>query len=132
MASKRESNRPLFHRLANREAINFKASEGKRINDGNNALVFAGELALNNPLGTFWPDYVQAGALALMVGEDAEIGGCDLIKITADGNAITLDPAYTWKNIGSDSISVVVAAINILLILKVNNTEINYTVKINP
>lgn len=132
MASRRESNRPLFHRFQNREAINFRSSVGKQLLDHNDVSVFAGELALNNPLGTFWPDFAQAGALELTVGEDAEIGGCDRVKITADGNAITLSGSYTWTNIGADSIDSAVGQVNVLVILMVSLTEINYTVKVNP
>lgn len=132
MASKRESNRPLFHRFQNREAINFRSSIGKQLLDNNNVAVFAGELALNNPLGTFWPDLAQAGAIAITVGEDAEIGGCDRVKITANGDAITLDGGYTWNNIGTDAISIVNNDINIIICLMVSATEINYCVKVNP
>lgn len=127
MASNRESNRPLFHRFANREAINFKSSEGKRLRDGNNILVFAGELALNNPLGTFWPDYVQAGALVLMVGEDAEIGGYDRVKISADGNTIDLDPSFAWISTGG-AIDPSPGATNIIQCKMVSSTEIEYSV----
>lgn len=132
MASKKDSNRPLFHRFQNREAINFKASVGKKLLDGNDVAVFAGELALNNPLGTFWPDYAQTGALELTVGEDAEIGGCDRVKITANGSAITLSGLYTWKNIGSTAIDTTAAAVNVIMVLMVSTTEMNYTVKVNP
>lgn len=131
MATIRESLRPLFHRFQNREAVNFRASEGKRLNNNVNTPAFAGELALNNPLGTYWPNFAQAGALVITVGEDAEVGGNDRVKITADGNTITLDPAYTWKNIGSDSIGVVAGNVNILMVNMVSATEIEYAVKLN-
>lgn len=132
MASKRESNRPLYHRFLNKEAVNFRASVGKTLNDGSNVAAFAGELALNNPLGTYWPDYAQTGALELTVGEDAEVGGCDRVKITANGSGITFAASHTWKNIGSQALDTSNGAVNVLMLLMVSNSEINYSVKVNP
>ncbi len=130
MASKKESNRPLFHRFQNREAINFRASVGKELLDRNNVAVFAGELALNNPLGTYWPAYAQTGALEITVGEDAEIGGADYVKITASGDAITLSGSYTWNNVGSASIDNTIGVVNAIIFVMVSATEINYSVKV--
>lgn len=125
MATIRERNRPLFHRFANREAVNFTASMGGKVSkDGNNVLTFTGEFALNNPLGTYWSDHVQNGALILSEGVDSEIGGKDRIRLIADGSGIDI-PAE-WINVGVDAISEADGDINIIEIVKVSDSEINY------
>lgn len=113
--------------------MNFEASpNGKRKNGQADQGAFdpALGLALNNPLGTFWPDYVQTAALEISPGEDAEVGGADNITIIASGDGITLDAGYTWTNVGSDEIDTTDTAINELLFLKKSETEIIYTCKI--
>lgn len=126
-----ERKRPLFHRFANREAYNPAASAGgKRTNDTVGAQAFAGSFAFNNPLGTYWEDYTQTGVLELTVDSEAEIGGCDRVKIIASGDAITLDGDYTWTNVGSEEISIVAADENIIMAVKVSATEIEYAVKV--
>jgi hypothetical protein len=127
MSSLRESNRPLFHRLLNKEAVNFKASIGKVLRNGINTSTFAGELACNNPLGSFWPDYVQTANLTILIGEDAEIGGFDRLRVTADGHTIDLDPAYNWILL-SGAIDTTAGATNIIKATKVSETEIEYSV----
>lgn len=124
-----DSKRPLFQRSrSTREAVNMKASEGgKRFNTGLQASVFTGEAALNNPLGTYWPDLAQSGALVLSEGTDAEVGGCDQVKITADGSGITVPGA--WVNVGTDEIDTTAAAVNRLIIVK-TQTEIQYVNKV--
>lgn len=128
MASKKESNQPLYRRLSTKEVVFFRSSLGKVLNDGNGYTAFTGELALNSPLGTYWPTvFVQAGALVLTVGEDALLGGFDRVKITADGNTIDLDPAYTWI-LTSGGIDASAGATNIITAKKVSDTEIEYSV----
>jgi len=135
-----------FKRLSNGDTIEpFCSPNGKYVPPdevGQSVPVFAGELALNNPIGTIWPDYVQAGALAISVGNDAQPGGCDSLRITADGNTITLDAALTWVNIGSDSIGTTAADVNELIFFAkfltfnsagvVTGGTILYSVKLNP
>lgn len=127
------STRPLFTRLHNRECVNFEASpNGKRVRGKNDQGAFdpALGLALNNPLGTFWPDYVQAAALEILVGEDAEVGGGDRIQITANGDGITLDSNYTWNRLGSTDIDTTDTAINVIYFCMVSETEIDYAVTV--
>jgi hypothetical protein len=103
---------------------------------------FNGNLALNNPIGTIWPNYAQAGALQISVDTDAVLGGCDNLRIVADGNAITLNPAFTWVNIGSDNIGTTLADVNELIFFakaltvngqgQVTGGTILYTCKLNP
>lgn len=91
---------------------------------------FTGQFRLSDPVGTFWNDYTQAGALLLTARNDGIVGGGDRIRITADGNAITLSTNYTWVNVGTDAISAVLNAINVMLVWKVSETELNYVVKV--
>ncbi len=112
--------RPLAMRFANGERYEPNA-------DAPNA-VFTGEFELDNPLGTFYPDFVQAGALVLSEGANAIIGGCGYVKITADGNAITVPG--TWVNVGTDAIDTTAAAENVLMVLKVAGGTINYVNKV--
>lgn len=91
---------------------------------------FKGQFRLDNPLGSFWNDYTQSGALVLSAHNDGVIGGGDRVRIIADGNTITLSSNYTWVNIGTDSISTTLNAINIIYVVKVSATELNYTVKV--
>jgi hypothetical protein len=126
-----DAKRPLFHRFQNREAYSPKASAGgKRTNEQAGASVFAEVFALNNPLGTYWADYAQSEAIELSVDEDAEIGGCDRVKIIASGDAITLSSDYTWTNVGSEEISTVADDENIIMVCMVSDTEIEYAVKV--
>lgn len=123
-----EARRPLFRRFQNREAYNPASSNGgKRVLGGeDNTNNFAGEFALNNPLGTYWNNKVQAGALALSEGSDSEVGGFDRVKITADGSGITVPGA--WVNIGAGAIDTTNGAVNIIRVWKVANSEVNYDV----
>jgi hypothetical protein len=138
----------LFQRLQNGEVIepfcspNGKYTSPSQIQLGGSNPTFAGTLAMNNPIGTIWPTHNQAGALVITVDEDAVPGGCDSLRIVADGNTITLDPAFTWVNIGTDSIGVVAADVNELIFfakfLTINGAglvtggTILYSVKLNP
>lgn len=125
------STRPLFRRLHNRECVNFEASpNGKRRNGYPDQGAFVDTLALNNPLGTYWPDYVQAAALEILVGSDAEVGGGDRIQITANGDGITLDSNYTWNRLGSTDIDTTDTAINVIYFCMVSETEIDYAVTV--
>lgn len=129
--------------LGSGEVIQPAASpNGKRVpNQLVNTPTFAGTLALNNPLGTIWDDLAQSGALAIGVGEDVEEGGCDCVRIVADGNTITLDAAYTWVKMSSDSIGTTAADVNELIFVCKKLTYTNgvisggtilYSVKLNP
>ena len=125
--------RPLFKRLSNRECINFEASPNGKREQGRpdqGAFVPATGLALNNPLGTYWPDYTQTAALEITVGEDAEPGGGDRLQITANGDGITLDAAYTWNRLGSTDIDTTDTAINVIHFDMVSETEIDYAVTV--
>lgn len=137
----------LFQRLQNGEIIepfcspNGKYTSPSQIQLGGSNSTFAGTLALNNPIGTIWPNYNQSGALEITVDEDAVPGGSDSIRIVADGNAITLDADFTWVNIGSDSIGTTAADVNELIFFAkfltvtdgvVTGGTILYTCKLNP
>jgi len=89
---------------------------------------FTGEFILNNPLGCFWVPLAQAGALVLSESAYSEVGGCDNVRITADGNTITVPGA--WVNMGTDSISEVAAAINDITVIK-KADRIEYIVKVS-
>ena len=109
--------RPLFHRFLNREAVNLKASVGgKWYNDGKQSDVFTGEFAFNNPLGTYWPALVQTDDIVLSEGGDSEVGGNDYVKITANGDAITVPGA--WKQMGATAIDNSNGAVNHIYINK--------------
>lgn len=115
----RDGQRPLAHRFCNGERYEPNAD-----------LVttqWAGVFELDNPLGTFYPDLAQAGALVLSEGSNSVVGGCGRVKITADGNTITVPGA--WVNVGTDSIDTTAAAVNLIIVLKVSTTEINYVCK---
>lgn len=123
----------IVFRTATGERFQPCASQnGKRI-EGQlvDTPTFNGTLCFNNPLGTYWDDYNQSGALVITVGEDAEVGGCDRVKVIADGNTITLDPAYSWKNIGADAIGEMAGDTNIFWFIRISPTEIEYSVKLN-
>ena len=92
---------------------------------------FTGTLALDCVGGTYWPDLAQTGAITITPGVDSKVGGIDRVKITANGSAITLDAAYTWKNLGSDEISTTLNDVMILIVNKVGDTYLEYTVKLN-
>ncbi len=92
-------------------------------------VAFTGTVDLSNPAGTFWNDYVQTGVLTIVNGSNGQIGGCDRLKITANGSAINLPS--NWVNIGSTAVDNTAAAVNRLFIVKVSATEVNYTVKVN-
>lgn len=74
-----------------------------------------------------WPDLVQTGVLNLSANPDANVGGCDYLKLTANGSAINV-PAE-WKNIGSESISATAGHINRIIVRK-TPSEIVYSVKV--
>jgi hypothetical protein len=76
----------------------------------NKGQAFTGVLDLSTPFGTFWNDYVQTGALAITVGGYSQVGGCDALKITANGSAITFPGNFV--NIGTAVISTVASDIN--------------------
>lgn len=90
---------------------------------------FTGTVDLSNPYGTYWNDYVQTGTLNITNGPRGQIGGADRLKITSNGSAINL-PA-NWVNVGSVAISTVAADVNRIVVVKVSDLEINYTVKVN-
>ncbi len=124
------SKRPLFQRLSRGVgAVNMASSVGgKRTSTGDgNQNAFTGELALNNPLGTFWNAFVQAGVLNLVVGADAEIGGFDRVQFTSDGSAVNLDGAYTWLPKWG-AIDTTPGARNILTAQMVDANTIEYSV----
>lgn len=89
---------------------------------------FTGVFELSNPFGTFWDNYTQVGALALSVGGYAVIGGCDRVKITSDGNAITVPS--NWVNIGTDSITTTVGTVNIIYAVQAADGQVDYAVKV--
>lgn len=91
---------------------------------------FRGQFRLENVVGTFWSDYIQTGPLQLNAANDGIIGGGDRLKLIANGSSITFSPNYTWINVGTDSISEVASAINLIYVWKVSSTELNYVVKI--
>lgn len=135
--------RPLFKRFQNREVYSPRASVGGKYNNtGVQSVAFSGELSLNNPLGTLWNDLAQTGAINITVGQDAEEGGCDSVRIVSNGSAITLDAAFTWINMGSDSLGANLADVNEIIFLckKLTRTPagvitagtILYGVKLNP
>lgn len=93
---------------------------------------FTGQFRLTDPIGTFWNDYTQTGALQLTAANDGVIGGGDRIRITADGSAITFSSNYTWVNVGTDAVSTTLNDVNVMLVWKVSDTELNYVVKVNP
>lgn len=90
---------------------------------------FTGEFVLNNPFGTFWLDYTQTGNLVFTVSANAQIGGADRIKLTANGGTITLPS--NWVNVGSTAISTTPGDVNRLVVMKVADNEVNYSVKVN-
>lgn len=91
---------------------------------------FTGQFRLSDPVGIFWADYTQSGALVLSAANDGIVGCGDRVKIIADGNTITFSDNYTWINVGTDSIDTTATAVNIVLVWKVSATELNYVVKI--
>lgn len=135
-----------FKRLRTGDTIEpFCSPNGKYVPPdevGQSVATFAGTLAFNNPIGTIWPDYNQSGALAIGVDQDAMPGGCDSIRIVADGNTITLDAAFTWVNVGSDDIGTTAADVNELIFFvkrlttnsagTITGGTILYSVKLNP
>lgn len=92
------------------------------------ALSFTGVFNLNNPYGMFWNDYTQIGALTFTVGGAPIIGGCDRVKITANGSAITVPS--NWVNIGTDAIDTTNGAINILYAVQAPSGQVDYVVKV--
>ena len=68
-----------FKRFSNGDVYEpFCSPNGKYVPPdevGQSVAVFAGELALNNPIGTIWPNKNQSGALVITVGQDAMPGG---------------------------------------------------------
>lgn len=111
--------RPLFDRFQG-GAVNHRASSANSHKDPRTGVnftgVFTGEFILNNPLGCYWNALVQAGALALTESAYSEVGGNDYVKITADGNAITVPGA--WVQIGSTAIDTTAAAVNHIFVCK--------------
>lgn len=122
--------RPLFSRLQG-GAVNHRATSANSHIDPRNGLpfngVFAGVFMLNNPLGCFWQPLNQSGALVLSESAYSEVGGCDNVRIVADGNTITVPGA--WVNMGTDSISTSAAAINDITVIK-KTDRIEYIVKV--
>jgi hypothetical protein len=105
--------------------------DGSRYNPASNipdSQEFDGEFALTNPLGHLYPDHIQTGALALSESDNAQPGGCARVKIIANGDAITVPGS--WVNVGTDAIDTTVTVENILFVLKVSATEVNYVCKI--
>lgn len=117
--------RPLF------KSQNPMASAGgKRVNkavSSEDTNVFTGEFALNNPMGTYWTDHEQDAELELSAGADAEVGGIDYVKITANGDGITVPGA--WKNQGTVEIDETDTAVNHIYVNK-TMSEITYVVKV--
>ncbi|WKZ60807.1 MAG: hypothetical protein QY309_04835 [Cyclobacteriaceae bacterium] len=111
----------LFRRLSTGDVIepgispNGKFVSPDQVNKGSNRVTFNGSLAMNNPIGTVWPDYVQDDNLTITIDGDAIPGGTDSVRITANGDTITLDPAYTWVNMANDEISNTDGAVNELI-----------------
>jgi hypothetical protein len=106
-------------------------ANGARYNPAANipsALEFDGEFALTNPLGHLYPDHEQAGDLELIGSDNAQPGGCARVRIIASGDAITV-PA-SWVNVGTDEIDTTAGAENILFVLQVSDTEVNYACKV--
>lgn len=123
--------RPLFDRFQG-GAINHRATSANSHKDprtgANFTGIFTGEFILNNPLGCFWAPLAQSGALVLSESAYSEVGGCDNVRITADGNTITVPGA--WVNMGTDSVSTVAAAINDITVIK-KADRIEYIVKVS-
>lgn len=86
---------------------------------------FDGEFSLSSVLGTYWEEITQSAALVLSEGPSSILGGTDLIKITANGDTITVPGE--WINVGSASISTVDGDINRIIVTKTFG-EIWYTV----
>lgn len=122
--------RPLFDRLQG-GAVNHRATSANSHKDPRNGAnftgIFTGEFILNNPLGCFWEPLTQTGAIALSESSYSEIGGCDNVRITANGSAITVPGS--WVNMGTDSISTTAAAINDITVIK-KADRIEYIVKV--
>lgn len=112
--------------VVERNSYPFKVTGSALVKQGR---AFTGQVDLSTPFGTFWDDYTQSGALTITNSSDAVVGGCDRLKITSDGSAITLPS--DWVNVGSTAISAVLNDVNRLFIVKVSSTEINYSVKVN-
>lgn len=92
------------------------------------ALAFTGVFALNNPYGMFWNDHAQTAAITFSVGGAPVIGGCDRVKITANGSAITVPP--NWVNIGTDVIDTTNGKINIIYAIQAPSGQVDYSVKL--
>lgn len=111
---------PLYRRLQNREVVNPSATfANSHVDDSTGApftAVFSGEFLLTNPLGTFWNPLTQTGAIVLSASADAKIGGCDNVRITANGNSITVP--VEWVNVGADSIDTTNGVVNDITIIK--------------
>ena len=58
----------------------------------------------------------------------SEIGGCDNVRITANGDAITVPGG--WVNMGSDSIDTTAAAVNDITVIK-KADRVEYIVKVS-
>ena len=110
--------RPLAHRFNNGEYYEPNCSSQG---------AFSGAFALDNIIGGFYDDLAQAGALVLSEGANSVLGGCDQVKITADGNTITVPGA--WRNLGSTAISTTVGAVNVITVIKAKS-EIQYAVTV--
>lgn len=102
---------------------------------------FTGALSLCNSAGTIWSNHTQTGALAITVGSGAKVGGEDSIRIISNGSAITLDAAFTWTKVSTDSIGTSNNDVNELLFWcksltydgngAINGGVIMYGVKLN-
>ena len=98
--------------------------------DASKELDFSGSFDLDHTAGIYYNDYTQTDDVELSISEASVVGGNARVKIIANGDAITLDNAYTWTNVGSEEISTVAADENILMVNRVSATEIEYAVKV--
>lgn len=89
---------------------------------------FTNTFNLTSTVGTYYTDLTQTGAITLVIGGGAVVGAVDYLKLTANGNTITI-PAGAI-NLGSDTISTTSGAVNRIFFTK-TPTEILYTVKVN-
>lgn len=123
-----------------KDALKFHFNNGVSANSS--VAGFNGTLNLSDGIGTIWNDVNQSGALTITVGSSAREGGTDSVRIVADGNTITLDAAFTWVKMSSDSIGTTAADVNELIFVckkltysasgNINGGTILYAVKLNP
>lgn len=93
------------------------------------AVLFNGNgISLENRNGTDYLQYTQVAPIVFALIGTPVLLGFAMIEIVANGNAIT--PIATWKNVGSDNISIVNGAINRFIITQVSG-NVWYTVKVS-